>query len=247
MRSGNQRRILAALLALAVGLVAVAAAGGAATKGKPKDSATPVFKLSMKPSREVPKIKGLRADGVGHVTFDLTRDSAGAITSGEVIFYVNYRFPGAVTINGLHIHQGPKNGTGGVVVDAGIGAVGDADGAGNVTSIVVSVPPAHCRRSSTDPRTTTSTCTRPSTRRVRCATNCATRRSARAVVRAVGARDRREHTIIGRHPPELGGCLRAETRHRVRARALFSEPRPSRTSDRRDTGRLGIALPVPSP
>jgi hypothetical protein len=68
-----------------VGIVALVLVGGA-TATKPALSATPVFKLHLKPSQEVPPIKGLRADAAGSVTFDLERSAAGAITSGEVIF-----------------------------------------------------------------------------------------------------------------------------------------------------------------
>ncbi|MDH4346713.1 MAG: CHRD domain-containing protein [Thermoleophilia bacterium] len=141
-----KRTLLSLTVALAAAaLVAVAAAGGTAAKGpkgKPKLSATPVFKLSLKPSQEVPRIKGLKADAVGSVTFDLERSSDGVITSGEVIFYVNYGFPGAVTITGLHVHQGAKNANGPIVVDSGVGTVSDTDGQGNVTTIVAGVSPA---------------------------------------------------------------------------------------------------------
>ena len=85
----TKKTMLVASLALlgALALVVVGGAGGAAAKkppkGKPSLSATPVFKLRLKPSQEVPAIKGLRADAVGSVTFDLTRNSAGAITSSS--------------------------------------------------------------------------------------------------------------------------------------------------------------------
>ena len=59
----------------AAALIAVGPAAGGASKSKPSLSATPVFKLHLKPSQEVPAIKGLKADAVGHVTFDLTRNS----------------------------------------------------------------------------------------------------------------------------------------------------------------------------
>ena len=127
----------------ALALVVAGVAGGAEAKqppkGKPSLSATPVFKLVLKPSQEVPAIKGLRADAVGSVTFDLTRDSNGAITSGEVIFYFNYAFPGAVSITGLHVHQGAKGTNGPIVVSSGV-ATADADGVGNVTAVVSSTP-----------------------------------------------------------------------------------------------------------
>jgi len=110
------------------------------TAGKPSRSATPVFKLRLKPNQEVPAIKGLRADAVGSVTFDLTRNSSGAITSGDVIFYFNYAFPGSVTISGLHVHQGAKGANGGIVVDSGTNEPADADGVGNVTKVVAGAP-----------------------------------------------------------------------------------------------------------
>ncbi len=135
----KRTQLLAVLAVAAVGLAVV---GGATAKKKPALSATPVFKLHLKPSQEVPPIKGLRADGVGSVTFDLERSSTGAITSGEVIFYVNYSFPSAVTINGLHIHQGAKNANGPVVVNSGVVSIADADGKGNATTVVTGTSPA---------------------------------------------------------------------------------------------------------
>lgn len=133
---------LALLGALALTVVggATGAAEKSPPKGKPSLSATPVFKLRLKPSQEVPAIKGLRADAVGSVTFDLTRNASGAITSGEVIFSFNYAFPGSVTISGLHIHQGAKGTNGGIVVDSGTNEPADADGVGNVTKVVAGVP-----------------------------------------------------------------------------------------------------------
>jgi hypothetical protein len=135
------KRMLIGTLALValVALAAVSAAGGTATKkGKPSLSATPVFKLNLKPSQEVPRVE-LRAKASGHVTFDLTRNPAGAITSGEVIFYFNYSFPDSVTISGLHIHQGAKGTNGGVVVNSAT-SESDADGKGNLTKVVSASP-----------------------------------------------------------------------------------------------------------
>jgi hypothetical protein len=68
-------------------------------------SAKPVFVITPSPRQEVPPISGLRARGSGLVSFDLTRDASGAITVCEAIFYVNYDFPGPVTITGLHVHS----------------------------------------------------------------------------------------------------------------------------------------------
>ena len=141
-----------ALLGVAA-LVMIGSAGGAQSK-KPALSATPVFKLHLKPSQEVPAIKDLKANAVGQVTFDLTRNAAGAITAGEVVFYFNYSFPGAVQVSGLHIHKGSKGANGGVEIGAALSAadsVLDADGHGNVTS-VVSGDPAKLQAILDDPR-----------------------------------------------------------------------------------------------
>lgn len=149
-----KRTTILATLALAAvtALVAAGGAGGKPPKGKPKLSATPVFKLNLRPSQEVPAIKGLRADADGSVTFDLERNASGAITSGEVIFYFNYGFPGSVNITGLHVHQGAKGANGPVVVDSGVGAFTDADGQGNVTTVVAGAAPATLQAILDNPR-----------------------------------------------------------------------------------------------
>ena len=158
------RRTAVLVPALIVGMVALVLVGGATAK-KPPDagakgkkgpalSATPVFKLNLKPNQEVPPIKGLRADAVGSVTFDLERSTAGDITSGEVIFYFNYSFPGSVNITGLHIHVGAK-GTApanNIVVNSGVASFTDADGQGNITTVVTGTPPATLQAILDNPR-----------------------------------------------------------------------------------------------
>lgn len=144
----NGTRFIAVLLVSAFALVAV----GGATAKKPALSATPVFKLVLKASQETPPIKGLRADAVGNVTFDLERSGTGAITSGEVIFYFNYKFPGAVTITGLHIHQAAKGVAGPIVVSSGLASFTDADGQGNVTAVVTGTSPATLQAILDNPR-----------------------------------------------------------------------------------------------
>ena len=132
----------ALVLVGAVALVVVGAAGGAQAK-KPALSATPVFKLQLKPSQEVPPIRGLRANAVGSVTFDVTRNASGSITSGEVVFSFNYSFPGPVQVSGLHIHKGNKGANGGIEIGAALSAADsglDTDGHGNVTSVVPGDP-----------------------------------------------------------------------------------------------------------
>jgi hypothetical protein len=136
--------------AVAAALVLVASAGGNRGRGNDDDrgkratkrAAVTVFDLRLEPRREVPRIKGLRADADGDLTLDVTRDSAGAITSGDVVFYFNYDFPSSVTINGLHVHQGKKGTNGPIVVDSGVASFTDADGGGNVTAVVTNASPA---------------------------------------------------------------------------------------------------------
>ena len=135
------QRMRLVIPAILVGVMALVVIGGATAK-KPALSATPVFKLNLKSSQEVPPIKGLKADAVGSVTFDLERSSAGAINSGEVIFYFNYSFPGSVNITGLHVHQGAKGANGPVVVNSGVASFTDADGQGNITTVVTGTSPA---------------------------------------------------------------------------------------------------------
>lgn len=137
------------LLAAAAALVVVAAASGRGGPGnnnrndggKGRNAAVTVFALHLSPRQEVPPITNLRARGKGLLTLDVTRDSAGAITSGEVVFYVNYDFPGSFNFTGLHVHKAPKGVNGPIVVDSGIAAFTDADGDGNVTSVVAGVSP----------------------------------------------------------------------------------------------------------
>jgi hypothetical protein len=139
------------VLLLAVAALPLLTVTGASGK-KPKLSATPVFKLVLKPNQEVPPVKKLKADAVGSVTFDLTRDAGGTITSGEVIFYFNYRFPSSVEINGLHIHQAAKGVNGGIVVSSGIATFTDGDGQGNITAVVTGTTPATLQAILDNPR-----------------------------------------------------------------------------------------------
>jgi CHRD domain len=143
-------------LAVPAALVAVAAlvvVAGAPAK-KPALSATPVFRLNLKPSQEVPAIKGLKAGANGSVTFDLTRNASGAITAGDVIFSFNYAFSGPATVTGLHIHQAAKGVNGPIVVGAALSAndAADTDGVGNITSVVTGTSPATLQAILDNPR-----------------------------------------------------------------------------------------------
>src|SRR5207248_2626517 len=66
---------------------------GDCRKGK-RQISTAIFRLHLTPKEVVPRVSGLNAEGTGNVTLDLTRDASGTVTGGNVVFYINYRFPG---------------------------------------------------------------------------------------------------------------------------------------------------------
>jgi hypothetical protein len=136
----RNRRLPLTALVLVLGLIALVATGAAGAKHKPK--AVTVYKLRLDPKQEVPTIHGLKAHADGSLTLDVTRDASGTITSGNVVFYFNYDFPGAVTITGLHVHQAPKHVNGAIVISSGVSSIIDADGEGNVTAVVTGVLPS---------------------------------------------------------------------------------------------------------
>src|SRR5437870_3005301 len=98
-----------------------------------------IFRPVMSSGFEVPPVN-LDAEGAALVDVQVNRDpQTGAITSGTVIFDVDYRFPGPVTITGLHIHNGPLGVNAPVVIDTGTNATSTAvTGAtrGNIFRIV---------------------------------------------------------------------------------------------------------------
>ena len=111
---------------------------GSCTKVK-QIKGTFVSKIDLNTREVVPPVTGLHASGSGSLTFDVTRDASNNVTSGNVVFYVNYDFPGSVTITGLSLHQGNKGANGPVVLDANTGTVTDTDGHGNLTKVVTGV------------------------------------------------------------------------------------------------------------
>jgi hypothetical protein len=85
-----------------------------------------VFRPAMNTASEVPPVN-LDAEGAAIVEVRVNRDpDTGAISSGAVVFDVDYRFPVPVTITGLHIHNGAANTNGPIVIDTGINAASTA-------------------------------------------------------------------------------------------------------------------------
>jgi hypothetical protein len=81
---------------------------------------TRYFRAILSPANEVPPITGLNASGAATVQVHVVRDAAGAITSGSVDFFVNYTFPAAITLTGLHIHSGPAGVNAPVTISSGL-------------------------------------------------------------------------------------------------------------------------------
>jgi len=102
-----------------------AACGGSKTQPSPGTIAPPntiVFTAQLSAANEVPPITNAEANARGDVTitFNLTRDSAGAITSGTATFLYNLtNFPGATTLTLSHIHNGPSGVAAGVFISTG--------------------------------------------------------------------------------------------------------------------------------
>jgi CHRD domain len=82
-----------------------------------------VLRPIMSPTFEVPAVP-IDAEGAALVDITVNRDASGAITSGTVVFDVNYRFPlgTPVTLTGLHLHNAAVGVNGPVVIDSGLNA-----------------------------------------------------------------------------------------------------------------------------
>ena len=109
------------VLALAA---SVAAAGcGSDSPSTPSQPTTVVFTAALLPSNEAPSpVTNAEASGRGTatITFNLTRDSAGAIQSGTILFrYDLTAFPAGTTINLSHIHTGASGVAGPILIGTG--------------------------------------------------------------------------------------------------------------------------------
>lgn len=93
--------------------------GGGAMRGQLQRADVTVLMGVMSPSNETPPIAD-PATGVSQVTVIATRDAAGAFTSGQVIFDINYNFGKQTTISGFHIHNGLAGVAGPVTINTGI-------------------------------------------------------------------------------------------------------------------------------
>ena len=105
------------LATIAIALFA-AGCGGGTSSPTPTITSHLVFTADLRASNEVPPIQGAEASGTGSatITFDVTRDPAGNVTSGVATFVVTLSgLPAGTPINIAHIHTGGA-GVGGAVV-----------------------------------------------------------------------------------------------------------------------------------
>jgi hypothetical protein len=104
--------VLAAVLAIAVGC--------GKSSNEPSGPVSPTFTADIRPANEVPPITNAEASGSGTatITFNVTRDAAGNITSGTVSFQATLTgFPAGTPFNVFHIHQAPAGTNGSIVIN----------------------------------------------------------------------------------------------------------------------------------
>jgi hypothetical protein len=116
----------------------VAAAGcGSDDPTTPSQPNTVTFTSTLLPANETPAITNAEQSGRGTstITFNLTRNSAGAIQSGTVLFHYDLTgFPAGTTINLSHIHTGASGVAGPILIGTGqtaATALGMPNGAGS--------------------------------------------------------------------------------------------------------------------
>ena len=107
-----------------------------------------VLTANLSPANEVPPVANAENTGRGavQITFNVTRDGTGAITSGTADFHFQLSgFPSSTAIVGAHIHPGAAGVNGGVVVNTGIvaaSAVTQTDGVLSFSASGINVPAA---------------------------------------------------------------------------------------------------------
>ena len=124
---------------LAVVFASLAAGcGGSSTSPSPTTPPKPTFSAQLQAANEVPPISKAESTvaGTATITFDPTRDAAGAITSANVTVVANMQgFPPGSTITVAHIHTGASGVAGGVLVPLipAAGSVTLTNGSGSFT------------------------------------------------------------------------------------------------------------------
>ncbi len=95
--------------------------------------------VTMTTDKEVPPVTTQTGNAIATITASPVRDDKGAIIGGTTTFSMQYNFDGAVTLTGLHIHEGAEGANGPVVINTGIGGantVALAAGKGSANFVV---------------------------------------------------------------------------------------------------------------
>jgi hypothetical protein len=125
------------LLALTASIMVAGCGGDDNSPTTPSQPNTVTFSATLLPSNEVPAISNAEQSGRGTatITFNLTRNTAGAIQSGTVDFHYDLTaFPAGTTIVASHIHPGAAGTNGAVLISTGQSAatsLGLPNGAGS--------------------------------------------------------------------------------------------------------------------
>src|SRR5688572_19756532 len=120
-RSGDSGGVMVRSGLLVAGLCVVLAG----CDDSPSSSSTVpvVVSAQLSPANEVPPIGNAEsvARGAAQVSFNVARDSAGAVTGGTATMYFQLTgLPSGTVIRGAHIHSSPAGVNGPIVVDTGI-------------------------------------------------------------------------------------------------------------------------------
>jgi uncharacterized protein (TIGR03437 family) len=79
--------------------------------------------VELSTAREIPQpTNGLSGTGVATITASPVRNETGVVTGGTVTFTMQYDLPAGSVLRGLHIHEGPIDNTGPIVIDTGLSA-----------------------------------------------------------------------------------------------------------------------------
>lgn len=137
------RLVSLAALVLAVSFLAVSCDDDGPTD--PSGTPDPTFRATLTPANEVPPVTNgdATASGVMNITIKVTRDAAGAITSGTFDFNGTLAgFPGASTITAAHIHPGVAGVNGSFIVNLSLapGEIALTNGAGTIVKNGIAAP-----------------------------------------------------------------------------------------------------------
>jgi len=138
-----------AFVIVGLALVAAGCSSDSSNPNNPSNPNTPTFTATLSPASENPPITDSESSGSGNVTitFNVTRDAAGNVTSGTATFVTTLQnFPANTPINIAHIHVGATGTNGNIVVNTTLTAAGDAvvltNGSGTFTKGGVALDPA---------------------------------------------------------------------------------------------------------